>query len=138
VTVFTDTSAAFDARLSTMTNLPPVASENEQYTPTQGTLYLRPTLLPGETVQASLGSAGHDVTNGIYQVDIFAEAGQGKAEAIAMADNVANHMKRGTILTYNSRDVIIKSAQRRAGIESDGWYQLPVEIVFITYTAARA
>jgi len=137
MSVFTDISAALDARLSTMANLPPVASENEAYTPTQGTLFLRVTLLPGDTFQSSLGATGQDKTNGIYQVDIFAESGQGKAEAIAMADNVANHMKRGTILTYNSRQVTIRSAQRRTGTNSDGWYKIPVEIVFYSYTQAR-
>ena len=138
MSVFRDIAAALDSRLNSMSGKPPIAWENKAYEPTMGTLYARPTLIPGDTVQATLGDSGTDMNIGIYQIDIFAEAGTGKGAAITMADTIANHFKRGTDLTYNSRTVRIKSVSRQAGINNpDGWYQLPIEIIYVSYTEAR-
>lgn len=138
MSVFLDISAALDSRLNTMTSLPPVAWENKSYDPTLGTLYLRPTLIPADTIQATLGDSGTDQNSGIYQIDVFAEAGQGKNAAVVMADNIASHFKRGTDLTYNSRTVRIRSVSRQVAVNNaDGWYQIPIEINYIAFTEAR-
>ena len=138
MTVFRDIDAALDAQLNTLTGLPPVAWENKSYTPTMGTLYLRPTSLPGTNAQSSLGTTGQDRNIGIYQVDVMAKLGTGKKLSTAMADSIADHFKRGSILTYNGLSVRIRSASRKAGRKTgDGWYMVPVEIEYITFTAAR-
>jgi len=138
MSVFIDISAALDGQLNTMASLPPVAWENTTYEPVVGTLYLRPTNLQGATVQSSLGTSGTDETIGIYQVDIFAPAGKGKNAAVVMADNIANHFKRGTRLSYNSRIVTVTSAQRGGSLNADGWFMLSVEIIYRSFTEARA
>jgi len=138
VTVYTDIDSALDGHLNDMPDLPPVAWENKAYTPVNGTLYLRPKIIPGDTRQATLGDSGTDENIGIYQVDVFAAAGEGKEEAIVKADEIADHFKRGTLLTHNDRNVRIKSASRRVGVNTpDGWYMISVEIVYITFTEAR-
>lgn len=137
MSVFIDISAALDGRLNTMASLPPVAWENVEYAPVVGTLYLRPTLLMGDSTQASLGDSGEDENIGVYQVDVFAEAGTGKNAAIVMADNIANHFKRGTDMVYNGRTVRVQSASRGPASTSDGWYQMPVNITFYSITDAR-
>ncbi len=137
MTVFYDISSALDTRLSTMVGVPPIAQENKPYNPTKGSLYIRATNIPGDTVQASLGDNGEDRTIGIYQIDVFAEAGKGRKAAEQMADNIASHFKRGTDMSYNSRIVTVTTVQRRQGINNEGWYQIPVEIVYRSTTAAR-
>ena len=138
MSVFLDISGALDTRLDNLVGKPPIAWENKGYEPVKGTLYARPSILPGETVQASLGDTGQDMTVGVYQVDIFAKAGKGKNEAVVMADLIANWFKRGTVLTYNSRKVRIRNVSRKAGINNaGGWFQIPIEIAFISYTEAR-
>ncbi len=137
MSVFLDISAALDGQLNTMPSLPPVAWENKTYEPILGTLYLRATNIQGDTTQGSLGTNGEDLTIGVYQVDVFAPAGEGKNEALVMADNIANHFKRGTDLTYNSRVVTVTSAQRGPTNQADGWFQIPVEIIYRAYTQAR-
>lgn len=138
MSVFLDISAALDGRLNTMTSVPPVAWDNDTYEPTIGTLYLRPTNIPGDTLQSTLGDTGQDVTNGIYQVDVFAPLGEGKNEATVMADLVADRFKRGTDMVYNSRTVTVRSVSRQAANTSGGWYQIPVVIVYRAFTEARA
>jgi len=138
MSVFLDISAALDYQLSIMAGLPPVAWENKTYDPVIGTLYVRPTLLPGETTQATLGAQGEDQNIGIYQVDVFAPAGTGKNAAIVMADTIANHFKRGSDLVYNGRTVRIRNVSRLVGTNNaDGWYQIPIEILYISFTTAR-
>lgn len=137
MTVFTDISDALDTQLSGMAALPPVAWENKSYKPIDGVLYLRPSTLFGDTVQASLGASGMDENMGVYQVDVFAMAGNGKAIANTMADNVATRFARGTSLVYNTRTVRIISARRQAARIADGWYMIPVEIVYKSFTTPR-
>ena len=138
MSVFADISAALDEHLSLMPSLPPVAWENLDYTPELGTLYLRPTLLPAETIQSTLGENGTDQNTGIYQVDVFAPLGQGKQEAMSIADKIANHFKRGTDLTYNNRKLRIRNTGREVSTtEVNGWYSIPVTMTYISFTEAR-
>ena len=138
MSVFLDISAALDAHLNTMVGLPPVAWENRSYTPVVGTLYVRPTNLQGVTVASSQSaSKGQDVTIGVYQIDVFAEAGEGKNDAVTMADTIADQFKMDTELTYNSRLVRVASVSRGTANTADGWYQIPVEVVYNAYSARR-
>lgn len=138
MSIFLDISAALDSQLNNMTDLPPVAWENKDYSPVIGTLYLRPTLIAGEVVQATLGDNGTDSNTGIYQVDVFAESGKGKNAALVMADKIADQFKRGTDLIYNGRTVRTRNVSRQVGANSaDGWYHLIVEISYIAFTEAR-
>lgn len=137
MSVFTDIQAALHSHLNTMAGKPPIAWENSEYQPTAGTLFARPSLLPGESVQATLGTDGQDSNVGVFQVDIFGPIDLGHGETVAMADTIADHFKRGTYLTYNSRVIRIRSVSRGAAGRDDNWYQIPVEINYIAYTAAR-
>lgn len=137
MSIFVDISAALDKHLNDMPGVPDVAWENKKFTPKLDALYLRPTLLPADTIQAALGDNGTDENKGIYQVDIFAKAGTGKKESIDMADLIANRFKRGTYLTYNDRVIRIKNVSRRVGANTDGWYMIPIEINYIAHTEAR-
>lgn len=139
MSVFLDISAALDTHFNTMVGKPPIAWENKAYTPVVGTLYARVTNLQGDTVASSQSaSKGQDITLGVYQVDVFAEAGKGKNDALVMADTIADHFKMDTELTYNSRLVRVASVSRGTTNTSDGWYQVPVEVVYNAYSARRA
>ena len=137
MTVFIDISAALDKHLNDMSGVPAVAWENVDYVPTVGTLYLRPTNITAPATQATLGDAGTDRNEGIYQVDVFAPTDEGKNEAITMADTIADRFKRGTLIVYNGRNVRIVSASIRRSNSINGWNQLPVEIVYRAFTEAR-
>jgi len=138
MSVFRDILYCLDAHLKTLVPLPPVAWENKNYKPVKDTLYLRPTILPAETVQATLGDNGTDSNSGIYQIDVFTPSGKGIKAAIEMADKIANLFKRGTYITYNGRTVRVKSVGReRSSNDDNGWYIVPVVITYISFTEAR-
>lgn len=136
-TFFTDISAALSGRLNTLTGGTPVAWENADYTPTDGVMFLRETLLSGDTNQTSLGNDGYDEHLGVYQIDVFAPKGGGKGEAITKADAIADHFKRGTTLTYNSADVRIRTVSRAGFGYDENWIILSINVEYFAHTAAR-
>ena len=133
MTVFNDIQAALDTQLATITSAP-IAFPNVPYTPSAQTSYLRASLIPADTVQASLGTSGKDETNGIYQVDVVVPRGSGRPGLI---DTVADAFKRGTVLTYNSKSLRVRSVSMGSAILDDEWYFVPVSINFQIYTEAR-
>lgn len=138
MSVFLDISAALDDRLNTLDSKAPKAWENRPYKPVNGTMYLRQSLIPGDVEQATLGETGTDRQVGIYQIDVFTPSGKGGKQGIKLADKVANHFKRGTDLTYNSRTVRVRSVGRETAVNNDdGWLQIPVVITYVAYTEAR-
>ena len=136
MTVFFDISAALDGNLNSMSSLPPVAWTNEQYTPTQGTLYLRPTLLPADSNAATIGD-GTDINIGIYQIDIFSPADEGKNEIMLMSDTIAEQFKRDTVLTYNSRNITIRRTSQRYVGNFGGWLHFAVDVEYYSFTGKR-
>jgi len=137
-TAFFDITAALDDNLNTMVAKPPVAWENRPFTPVMGTLYIRPTHLPAITEPETIGSSGEDLNIGIYQIDVFSESGKSKKELLEMADQVVDQFKHGKILTYNGVNVEIESVSLRSfNNNSDGWYQVAIEVKYYSFTARR-
>jgi hypothetical protein len=91
-------------------------------------------VIPAETVQASLGATGKDETNGICQVTIFVPAGTGRSE---LPDTIADHFKRGTVLSYNSTSIRLRAPSIGPAISDGAFYFVPVSIPYQTFTGAR-
>lgn len=136
-TIFSDVSAALDARLNTLSGSDPVAWPNTIFNPTKGVLYLRPSLLPVSSAQIGLGASGLDEHTGIYQVDVYAQAGKGRNEAETKADSVADHFKRGTDLVYNGVTVRLGDTSRNEGLTVDDRFVISVSINYMAHTAPR-
>jgi len=102
-----------------------------------GVLYLRPTLLPAPTQQAGLGNTGLDEYQGIYQVDIFAAVGGGRASAEAQADLIGDHFKRGTSLTSAGTIVRLRDVSRTAGIVDGDRFAIAISINYMAHTPPR-
>ena len=135
MSAFTDISAALDARTNSLSL--PTAWENIAFQPVTGTLYIRPTLMPADTVQAGLGSSGLDEHLGIYQIDIIAPSANGKGTATIKADAIADHFKRGLVLTYNGVNVRLSKTSRGLGKRDEAWYVIPIFITYQSFITPR-
>lgn len=93
--------------------------------------------MPAGTEQAGLGSSGLDEHLGIYQIDIIAPAASGKGEAIAQADAIADHFKRGTTLTYNGVSLRLSKTSRGTGKRDGAWFVIPVTTTYQSFTQPR-
>ena len=134
---YVDLSAALDGRLNSMPGSWNIAWENRPFTPVDDELYLRPTLLTGQTVGATIGADGTDDSVGIYQVDVFAPVGKGKKKAIETADLIADRFKPVTELTYGAVTVRAVRVSRAPAKTEQGRYRIPVEVTYQTYTTKR-
>lgn len=138
--VFTDISAALEGHLAAMPFtlpevMPPVAWENKPFEPVKDTLFLRPTNLQGETVAVT---HDQDETLGVYQIDIFAPAGDGKFAVVDMADKIADHFKQDTSMMYLSQRVRVQNVSR-GKIETDdnGWVRLNIDVRYYAFSDRR-
>jgi hypothetical protein len=119
--------AAFVTRLQTFPSLPSVAWENISFTPGVVT-YLKPSLLPGEPFQAELGEAGQNRHSGIYQISIYAPAGNGVSAINTLRDNLVDFFKRGTLMTYSDITVQIQKAYSGPILQDTDWIHIPITI----------
>ena len=133
-THFNDIQAALDSRLSSYTGDYQVAWPNTNFEPEAGQTFLSPSFIPAETVQASLGSDGKDNTTGIYQIDVVYPAGSGRS---TVPDGLADHFKRGTVLSYNGVNVRIRSVSISPALTEGAFHFVPISVDFYTYTDAR-
>ena len=133
-TYFSDIEAAFTVKMNELADRPAVAWPNVKFEPNGKKPHLRINVIPAETVQASLGSAGKDETNGICQISCFVPAGTGKS---TLPDIIADHFKRGTVLVYNGTRIRLRSPSIGVSVIDGAFYFVPVSIPYQTFTEAR-
>jgi len=133
--VFANISGALDTHLDDMVGRPPVAWENKKFTPTIGELYLRPVNMQGDTVAVT---SLQDETVGVYEIEIFAPANEGKEEITKMADTIADRFKQDTAMTYLLQEVRVRNVKRGASRPSvDGWVTLSVDVTYYAFSDKR-
>lgn len=134
-TIFADIQGALRSQLYTLPNKPPIAWENKNYTPNSNVLFLRPTTLQAPTIQACLGDEGKDLHEGLFQIDVFTPDGAGRT---TWPDQIADHFKRGTVLTQNTVRVRITTVSTSAPAKDANFYIVPVTIAYQAFTEARS
>lgn len=100
--------------------------------------WIRPTILPGESAQSSLGDFGLNRHDGVFQIDVFVPKGIGWGPAKDRVDAVVSHFKRGTLLTADGISVRIVNTWPHRGVDVDdfpGWYMTPVTATFYSFTS---
>jgi len=107
---------------------PPIAYENAEYTPVEGTLYLRESFLPNIKDAVGVAHTSADDYEGLYQVSVMAGRGDRRFDAQEQARLISLHFPRGAEYTFNSIKVKITSARVSQGITDEGWYSVPVTI----------
>jgi len=133
-TTFNDIQAALDNRLNTFAGGYDIAWPNINYEPAGNATFLTPNFIPEETLQVGLGTNGKDETNGIYQIDVVYPAGQGRS---SVPDSVADHFKRGTVMSYNDVSVRVRSVSIAQAITDGAYHFVPISVNFDSYTDAR-
>ena len=125
-----DINTALSVRLAELqtAGVPPVAWENAEYTPVEGTLYLRESFLPNIKDAVGVAHTSADDYEGLYQVSVMAGRGDRRFAAQEQARLISLHFPRGAEYTYNGVTVKITGTRLASAITEDGWYQIPVTI----------
>jgi len=129
--VFSDIQAALDTRLSTVAGLPAVAWENVHYKPSEGTPYVRPTNIAGDSTLDTM--ARQQMNIGIYQVDLFYPTSNGTGTMLAMLDTIYDHFKADNELVENTTKVIVRSIGRTRVDREGSWSTAGIEIAYVSY-----
>lgn len=136
-THYSDIASALDSHLNEMALN--TSWENRHFKPpTDGSLYIKQTNIPNETIQGDLGTNGTDYTIGLYQIDVIAPFGKGKSAVYTLADQVADKFKRGVTMTYNSITVRVQAVSRAPMLIDEQNAIIPITVEYETYTPARA
>ena len=125
-----DINTALSVRLAELqtAGVPPIAYENAEYTPVEGTLYLRESFLPNIKDAVGVAHTSADDYEGLYQVSVMDGRGDRRFDAQEQARLISLHFPRGAEYTYNGVMVKITGTRLASAITEDGWYQIPVTI----------
>ncbi len=124
--VFSNIQTAMDTTLASTPSVPPIAWSNVEYTPTIGTTFVRPTLMPAGSQMATLN--GTLKNPGIYQVDIFTPVGKGEGAALIIADRIKMHFEANRRLVANSDTIFILQVSLGKGERENAWNHIFVEV----------
>lgn len=95
--------------------------------------WLRVTDLPSQPLQRSLGAAGTDIQVGVLQIDIFVPTGSGDIKSLQIADEIEAIIPSGTTVTYNSKNVRIRSVGLQNGTAESAWYSKILNVEYYAY-----
>jgi len=116
--------SALNAQLNTLSL--PTSWENRKFSAVKGTLWIRPTFIPGQSKAAAIGVNAQDRITGIYQVDVFAPADDGVFTGGQQVNVIETAFKRGTSLVFGGVTVKINKVWRSTARPEPDWYHIPV------------
>lgn len=123
-------SNALSTHLQALPSAPPIAAENSGFTPKENQSYLAEHYMPAGTTGVGIAITDSLDYTGIYQIDVRTPLDEFKAEGNALADSVASHFKRGTVMTYETQDVVVQAVSRAQGRPDGAWWFIPVSVTW--------
>jgi hypothetical protein len=109
-----------------------IAWPNVNFTPTAGAGYLRASLLPAQSDQVTLGTAGRNRLRGLFQVAVVWPQGKGEVAPMDLAGRIIAGLKRGTIITNGGINVRVLSPPYVAPpVQEPDWVNIPVYVPYI-------
>ena len=130
-----DVQTAFDTKLNSLSSAgfstSNIAWPNYKYKPEVGTAFIRPTLLPGESIHMTLDGSQRDV--GIYQIDVFVEPEKGYTALMTLLDDIYDHFD-SVDLTKNSTQIFLGAITRTPIKREESWMMASIEIQYHSYS----
>lgn len=131
--IYDDIRAALETNLASVSGLPSVGWENVQFSPTTGTPYVKPRLIPTRREPAVRGTNPQMFYQGIYRVECYVPEDQGPSAGDELADKIIDAFEAATDVSYSGTIVSIRYAEREMA-EIDGpFYMIPVNIGWYIY-----
>ena len=131
--IYDNIRVALEVKLSGISGLPEVAWENLSYTPTTGTSFVKPRLIPTVREPAVRGLNPQIYYQGLFRVDCFVPEGLGPAAADDLADKIIDAFEATTDVSNNGTTVSIRYAEREQGMPDGSFFMVPVNIGWYIY-----
>lgn len=127
---FNAVTQLFRTALAEIPNVPPIAWENTDYTPTLGQVYLRPKMIP---FSSSLNDADkHQENPGLFSIGVYAATGIGEGVLLEWVDIIANKFSNLSLITGAVMVDLLPVSRSSLRIEGN-FAVINVEVSFINY-----
>lgn len=127
-------AAAVRTRLNANWSATPIAWPNMAFTPPAGAAWIRPTILPADARQVTMGTPGTRTYRhaGLLIIQVFIPKGTGDDEALELADSLCTLFRgvaEGGVRYGSERGEAPRVAV--VGDDGKGWYQVNVHVPFM-------
>jgi hypothetical protein len=112
----------------------PIAHENMEYQPVNGTAYAELINLPNDITPLSMNDS--NVTDGIFRVILRYPVNEGAVSAKTMAETIMSAFTINSKVCYDGLCAVVNKVYRQPGVAESGWYKIVVTIGYIA-TIAR-
>jgi len=135
--VYSSIRAALETKLSTTLAGTDIAYENVAFSPTTGTLFVKPTFIPTVTQPATRGLNPQLLYQGVFNVMVNAPEGSGPSLADTTCNTITNAFAATTdvsiVVGADTYIVRIRYAERQQGRIDTPWYSVPINIGWYIY-----
>ena len=125
---FLNIQSALAQRLEATAGLPAIAWGGKKYTPTKGTSYVRPMLIPNDSTVQSFEFI--HVNTGTYLVSCFVPLGDGEGPLLTLCDSIVEQFKGSKILTQGGSTTYVLNAGIEQIVVTDAWLQCNVNVAY--------
>jgi len=135
--IYNNIRAALETKLSTTLAGTGIAYENVAFSPTTGTLFVKPTFIPTVTQPATRGLNPQLLYQGVFNVMVNAPEGSGPSLADTTCNTITNAFAATTdvsiVVGADTYIVRIRYAERQQGRIDTPWYSVPINIGWYIY-----
>lgn len=135
--IYDNIRAALETHLTDTLVGTDIAYENVAFSPTTGTLFVKPTFIPTTTQPATRGLNPQLLYQGVFNVMVNAPEGSGPALADTTCNTITNAFSATTdisiVVGADTYIVRIRYAERQRGRIDTPWYTVPINIGWYIY-----
>lgn len=124
---------ALEQRLATVTGIPTIVHEGEQFSPQPGAAHTVAVIVPTSERPASMGDDHYVLHEGLFMVSLVYPNRRGTAAISAMANLVKEKFKASDLATLNDITVRFRYAERRPTVQEPDWIRVPIAIGWFVY-----
>ena len=135
--IYNTIRAALETHLTNTLAGTDIAYENVAFSPTTGTLFVKPTFIPTVTQPATRGLNPQLLYQGVFNVMVNAPEGSGPSLADTTCNTITNAFAATTdvsiVVGADTYIVRIRYAERQQGRIDTPWYSVPINIGWYIY-----
>lgn len=125
-----DIEKALQKAINSVSNIPDIAWPNIEFDPEIGTPFVRPTLIPANSVPLANGQYKQ---LGIYQIDVYVPTNKGIKTLYTIIDDIFDYFRANKTLTQGDSKILITRINTGRSERQDSWYSCSVEINYVCY-----
>lgn len=125
--------AALETKLNSITDIPVISWENEDFSPTTGVAYIKTKYLPTRQDPAYLGPLPQLRYEGVFRVDCIVPFGGGPFLGDDLAQDVLDSFRATTSIYYNNQTDSLLTEDEAFIVLESGQRVLLDDVIYVTF-----